>query len=308
MTVFVEVADRRGFAPAARRLGVSPSAATRLVAALEDRLRIRLFDRTTRSVTLTDAGARYLARARRILADLGEAEAAAAAEVAVPTGRFVVTAPQVFGRLHVAPVMCEYLARYPAVIGELALSDRVAHLVEDGIDAAVRIGALDDSSLVARKVGETRRVLVAAPSYLARRRPPRAPRDLVDHDLIHLTAITAAPEWRFVDDGREVKVGISPRFVTNSVDAALGHAERGGGITLALGYQVVDAVAAGRLRVVLAELEPPPLPISIVYSSSRLLSAKIRSFIDLVGTTCDWRFVALAAPTARSSRGASRSR
>jgi DNA-binding transcriptional LysR family regulator len=308
MTVFVEVADRRGFAPAARRLGVSASAATRLVAALEDRLRIRLLDRTTRSVTLTDAGARYLVRARRILTDLAEADAAAAAELSVPTGRFVVAAPRVFGRLHVAPVISALLARHPAVTSELVLSDRMAHLVEDGIDAAVRIGALEDSSLVARKVGETRRVVVAAPSYLARRPAPRTPRELAGHDIIQFTTTTGAPEWRFVDAGGELKVGFAPRLVTNSVDAALGHAERGGGLATAFSYQVVDAVAAGRLCVVLDAYEPPPSPISIVYSSSRLLSANIRSFVELVGETCDWRFTALPARGAPGGRRAAPAR
>lgn len=293
MAAFVAVAELRGFAPAARRLKISPSAATRLIAGLENHLGARLLQRTTRSVTLTDAGTRYLERARRILADLAEAEATAAAERSKPAGRFVVTAPNVFGRLHVAPLMCTYLAKYPAITAELLLADRLSNLVEEGIDAAVRIGQLEDSSSVARSVGATRKVVVAAPKYLTRSRKLRAPADLEHHSIIQFTAITPAAEWRFGGGSSELRVPVRPHYLTNSADAAIGHAERGGGVTMALGYQVADAVRAGRLRVVLADYEPPPLPIHIVYPTTRLLSAKIRAFVDLVTSTCDWRFVEL---------------
>lgn len=293
MTVFVAVADLRGFAAAARRLRLSPSGVTRLVAALEDRLGARLLQRTTRSVTLTDAGARYLDRARRILADVAEAEEAAQAERAVPTGRFVVSAPNVFGRLHVAPLMCAYLAKHPAVIGELTLADRMVNLIDDGIDAAVRIGVLDDSSQVARAVGATRRVVVAAPKYLARHKAPRTPDELAAHDVIQFTALSSTPEWRFSRDGRDYRIGFQPRYVTNSADAAIGHAVLGGGLTMALSYQVADAIRAKQLRILLADFELPPLPIQIVYPTTRLLSAKVRSFIELITATCTWRFVDL---------------
>lgn len=293
MDVFVAVADLRGFAPAARRLGLSPSAVTRLVAALEDRLGTRLLQRTTRSVSLTDAGARFLERARRILADVAEAEGAAQAERTVPTGRFVVAAPNVFGRLQVAPVMSAFLAKYPAVTGELTLSDRNANFVDEGIDAAVRIGVLEDSSLVARVVGATRRVVVASPKYLARKKKPRAPADVAAHDVIHFTALSGPTEWRFVVDGEERRAPIAPRYVTNSADAAIAHAELGGGLTMVLAYQVAEAVRADRLRVVLADFEAPPLPIHIVYPTTRLLSAKVRAFVELVTSSCDWRFVKL---------------
>lgn len=292
MSVFVAVADLRGFAQAARRLSLSPSAVTRLIAALEDRLGTRLLQRTTRSVTLTDAGARYLARARRILSDVAEAEGAAQAERTIPSGRFVVAAPHVFGRLYVAPLMCEYLSKYRAVTGELALSDRMVNLVEDGIDVAVRIGVLDDSSAIARAVGATRRVVVAAPRYLARKKV-RGPDDVATHDVIQFTALNPTPEWRFERDGREVRVSFVPKYITNSADAAIGHAELGGGLTMALAYQVIESVRTKKLRVVLRELEPPPLPIHVVYPSTRLLSAKVRAFVELVTARRDWRFVDL---------------
>jgi DNA-binding transcriptional LysR family regulator len=293
MTAFVAVADLKGFSLAARRLGLSPSAVTRLVAALEERLSIRLLQRTTRSVTLTDAGVRYLERARRILADVEEAEGAAQQERTVPTGRFVVTAPDLFGRLNVAPLMSTFLSRYPAVIGELLLSDRRVNLVEEGVDTAVRIGVLADSSLFARKVGETRRVVVASPEYLARRKKPQVPGDVASHDVIQFTGLNPMPEWRFTRDGRPSHVSLSPTFVTNSADAALGHAELGRGLTMLLAYQVAESVRAGRLKVLLSKFEPPPLPIQLVSPTTRLLSANVRAFIDLAVSTCDWHFVDL---------------
>ena len=293
MAVFVSVAEQRSFAAAARRLRLSPSGVTRLVAALEELLGARLLQRTTRTVTMTDAGARYLERARRILADVAEAEGAAQAERAAPGGRLAVTAPLVFGRLHVAPLMCAYLAKYPAVSGELTLGDRAINLVDEGIDLAVRIGKLEDSSNVARAVGATRRVLVAAPRYLARKRRLRSPDDLAGHHCIHFTALGAAPDWRFNRGGVEVRVPFVPRFVTNSADAALGHAELGGGLTQALSYQVAAAVRAGRLRIVLAGFERPALPIHLVYPTTRLLSAKVRAFVELAAATRDWHFTEL---------------
>lgn len=293
MTAFVAVADLRGFAPAARRLRLSPSAVTRSVAALEEHLGARLLQRTTRSVTLTDAGARFLERARRILADVAEAEGAAQAELTVPRGRFVVAAPNVFGRQHVAPLMCEYLMHHPMVIGELTLSDRLVNLVDDGVDVAVRIGALDDASYVARAVGATRRVVVASPAYLARCKTPRTPAALAGHSLIQFTALTPTPEWHFLKGGEQLRVGLTPKYVTNSADAAIGHAVLGGGLTMVLSYQVREAVHAGQLKVLLAEFEPPPLPIHVVYPTTRLLSAKVRAFVDLVTATRNWRFVDL---------------
>lgn len=291
MTAFVWVAELGGFAAAARRLRCSPSAVTRLVASLEAHLGTRLLQRTTRALKLTDAGERYLERARRILADLAEAEASAQAERAAPSGRFVVAAPQLFGRQHVAPLMCRYLARYPAVTGELTLSDRAVNLVEEGVDAAVRIGHLADSTLVARAVGATRRVLVASPGYLEGRPPICSPEALAAHQHIQFTALDPAPVWRFEREGETITAPLKPDFVTNSADAAIGYAEQGGGLTMVLAYQVVEALRAGRLRVVLAAYEGAPLPIHVVYPSTRLLSAKVRCFIELVLATCDWRFV-----------------
>lgn len=291
MSAFVAVADLRGFTPAARKLGLSSPAVTRLIAGLEEHLQLRLLQRTTRSVSLTDAGARYLDRARRILADIEEAEGEAQEQRTEPSGRFVVAASNVFGRLHVAPLLSAYLSRYPRVVGELRLADTNANLVEEGIDVAMRIGKLADSTLSARKVGETRRVVVASPDYLRRSGSPRAPADLATHAIIQFTGVSAAPEWRFARDGRPLTQPLTPRFITNSVDAAIGHAEAGGGLTLAFYYQVVERVRAGALRVVLSDFEHPPSPIHAVYPTARLLSAKVRVFVDMAAAERDLRFV-----------------
>src|SRR6267143_3469539 len=220
MQAFVAVADLQGFTPAARKLGLSPSGVTRLIAALEDRLGARLLQRTTRSVTLTDVGSRYLERARRILADVEEAEGAAEGERTRPSGRLVISAPVGFGRLHVSPIMSAYLMRYPEVSGELRLSDRMINLVEDGVDLAIRIGHLADSSLVARHVGEMRRIVVASSAYLKRRGEPKTPEAIASHATIQFGAMTASPDWRYVDDSSEIRVVCTPRFTTNSADAA----------------------------------------------------------------------------------------
>lgn len=290
MQAFVAVADLQGFAPAARKLRLSPSAVTRLIAALEERLGARLLQRTTRSVTLTDAGTRFLERARRILADVEEAELAAEGERTRPSGRLVVSAPVGFGRLHVSPVMSAYLQRHGDVSAELRLEDRVVNLVEDGIDLAVRIGFLADSSLVARHVGEMRRIVVASPDYLERHGEPKTPAGIAGHQTIQFGASSVTGEWRFTEEGREFRLNIAPRFSSNGADAAIRYAEQGGGLTRVLAYQAADGIRRGALKVVLQQFEQPPLPIHIVYPTSRLLSAKVRAFIDLVTEIADWHF------------------
>ncbi|HBY31045.1 MAG TPA: LysR family transcriptional regulator [Bradyrhizobium sp.] len=290
MQAFVAVADLEGFAPAARKLGLSPSAITRLIAALEERLGARLLQRTTRQVTLTDAGPRYLERARRILADVEEAEDAVESERTRPEGRLVISAPFGFGRLHVSPVVSAYLKRYPEVGVDLRLSDRRINLVEDGVDLAVRLGHLPDSTLVARHVGQMRRIVVASHGYLKLRGEPKRPADLTSHDTIQFGAMTATPDWRFVEDGQEIRITPTPRFTSNSSDSAIQFAEQDGGLTRVMAYQAAESLKAKRVRIVLAAFEQPPVPIHVVYPTSRLLSAKVRTFIDLVTEITDWRF------------------
>lgn len=294
MAAFVAVCDCQGFAPAARRLALSPSVVTRLVSGMEEHLGVRLLQRTTRSLKLTDAGARFLDRARRILGEVEEAELSAHEEHAHPRGRLVVAAPVLFGRMHVAPLLSAYLRRFADMRAELQLSDRLSSLVEEGVDVAVRVGKLADSGLVARRLGETRRVLVASPTYLERSGgAPHHPRDIARHQLIAFMPMAGAPHWRFVDQGdpgRELRVAVEPRYVTNSGDAAIAHALVGGGMTLAFYYQVVEAIHAGRLIELLKPYAPPAVPIQAVYPTSRLVPSKVRHFLELADDLGPWRF------------------
>jgi len=189
--------------------------------------------------------------------------------------------------------MCTYLNHYPDVTGELLLHDRWVNLVEEGVDLAVRIGQLADSTLMVRRLGETRRVLIATPDYLERKGRPGQPQDLVAHRIIQFAILTGGNDWRFYRDGKTETVSLSPHYATNSADAAIWHATQNGGIAMALAYQVIDLVKAGTLEVVLADFEPPALPIQIVYPAAKLLSAKVRAFIDLAAETCDWHFTEL---------------
>jgi DNA-binding transcriptional LysR family regulator len=293
ISAFVTVADHMGFAPAARKLGLSTSAITRHVSALEERLGVRLLNRTTRAVSLTDAGHRFLERGRRILADLDEAEQMAESERGEPMGRFVLSAPQVFGRLHVAPLICEFMNLHRKLRAELLLSDRIVNLVEDGVDVAIRIGHLADSGDIARKVGAVRRVLVAAPAYLAAAGIPQSPEALRDHRLIAFTTLTAPQLWQFQRQDEAIEIAAHPSYVSNSADAAIWHASQGGGITMALSYQVADHLRDGRLKLLLPEFEPAPYPVQFVYPSSRLLSLKVRAFLEHTIATRDWNFLSL---------------
>lgn len=290
MRVFVAVAEARGFAPAARRLGISQAQVTRLVAALEEHVAARLLHRTTRAVALTEAGARYLDRARSILADVAGADADARKDRTAPAGRLAVAAPSVFGRLEVAPLFDEFLGRYPDVRGELLLADRLVSIVEDDIDVAIRIGALDDSTLVARQVGATRRVLVGSPRYFAEKGRPASPDDLASHALIHFTSASPLAEWRFASRDGERRVPIRPRVVTNSADVAILHAERGRGLALVLSYQAAAALRAGSLEIVLADYEPAPSPISIVHKGGPYPRASVAAFVDWVVERRKWDF------------------
>jgi DNA-binding transcriptional LysR family regulator len=290
ITAFVAVVESDGFAPAARKLGLSPSAVTRLVADLETRLGVRLLNRTTRSVRATDAGERFLARAQCILADLAEAELAAENERGEPAGRLAVTAPLIFGRLHVAPLLCNYMTAYPKVQVDLTLTDRNANMVEEGVDVAIRIGDLGDSAGIARRVGATRRLLVASPGYLGKHGNPQEPAELIRHRLIAFSTLTHPRRWSFTRNGKSEIIDVAPTYVTNSADAAIWHAVHDGGLTMALSYQVMEHLQSGALITVLSGYEPPTLPIQFVYPNSRLLSVKVRSLIDMGVGTSNWFF------------------
>lgn len=279
MRVFAAVADRASFAEAARRLRLSPAAVTRAVALLEHQLDVVLLNRTTRSVRLTERGALYLETCKCILSDLEEADRRVRGEDAMPRGTLALAAPIMFGRLHVLPIVTRMLQDHRELAVRLMLSDRLAHLVEEGIDAAVRIGVLADSALLAGKVGEVRRVLVASPDYLATRGTPAIPAALADHDLIAFEDIEPTNSWRF-GAAEQTSVRVDPRFAVNTADAAIAAAEAGLGITRTLSYQVQAALAAGRLRLLLERFGPPPLPVNLVYPARRQGMANVAAFLQ----------------------------
>ncbi len=278
MRIFVGVATLGSFAEAARRLRLSPSAVTRSIAGLEDQLGLTLITRTTRSLRLTGQGEIYLESCQRILEAVVVAEQRARGEDARPRGEMTIAAPVVFGRLHVLPVIGDLLSRHDDLSIRLMLSDRLIHLVEEAVDVAVRIGDLADSSLIALKLGEISRVLVASPAYLARRGSPGSPADLAAHDLVAFEGVDAVNEWRFRQG--QMVVRVEPRLTVNSADAAIAAAEAGVGIARALSYQVEASVRAGRLIPVLQSFAPPPSPVSAVYPARRIASVNVAAFVN----------------------------
>lgn len=280
LRTFVAVADKGSFTEAARSLNVSGTAVTRAVAALEASLGVTLFMRTTRSVRLTEDGAAYIERCRVALADLDDAAEMLRGRTGEPRGSLVVTAPVVFGRLHVLPIVSRLIARHPALDVRLMLIDRVVRLVDEGVDVAVRIADLSDSALHALKVAQVRRVLTASPEYLERHGQPSVASQLHEHVLISFDQLGgASAEWRFGATGKPT-IRISPRLTVNSADAAIAAARSGLGIVRSLSYQVADDVAAGRLVPVLVDLEPPPVPVHLVFQASRRNSPNVRTFLD----------------------------
>ena len=277
LRAFVAVAELQGFAAAARRLGLSPPAITRAISALETRLGVVLLLRSTRSVRLTDTGERFLQDCRRVLSDLDEAEAAAAGVQSEARGLLAITAPRMFGRLHIAPIVLDFLEGQPQVQVRTLFVDRLVHLLDEGIDVALRIAHLPDSGLTAVPVGSLRRVVVASPDYLARRGEPLAPADLAAHRAIGFSndGISANP-WRF----REGAIG-QPRidWVTNNSEVAIAAAVAGHGLTRCLIYQAAAELQAGRLRIVMADHALPPVPVHIVYPAGRRAPAKVRAFV-----------------------------
>jgi DNA-binding transcriptional LysR family regulator len=301
MRTFAAIADAGSLTAAARALDGSLPAVVRGLAALEAELGVRLFQRTTRRISLTDTGRRYLERCRHVLSLVDEAEAELRAEQTEPQGKLTVTAPVQFGQLHVAAGLTSYLQRYPKVSAELLLLDRVVNLVEEGIDVAVRIGALEDSSLIAKDAGNMRRLTVASPAYLRRRGTPKHPNELAGHDCVRQLR-EGSSVWTFQAGGKPFSVHVRGKFGVNHVGAATDACEAGLGIGSFFAYQIAGRLTSGALRVVLAEFELPPRPIHIVYPEARLVPARTRLFIDWIK-----RHVAgqrlLWEPRARRPRG-----
>jgi DNA-binding transcriptional LysR family regulator len=279
LKTFIEVAERRSFAETARTRRRSPAAISRTIAALEQDLGFTLLRRTTRQVTLTTEGAAYLEQCRPALAALDDAERAVRGESSKPHGVLVVSAPVVFGRMHVLPIVTELLRTHPELQIELMLTDRFARLVDEGIDIAVRIGDLTDSSLLAVSIGQTRRSLVASHAYVAERGMPKHITALREHDLIAFDTLAPNMEWRFGPKSRSA-VRLEPRLLTNSVETAVDAAIAGLGITRAFCYQVSDNLAGGRLVEILGDYAPPPVPISLLFQANRQNSPNVRAFVQ----------------------------
>ena len=282
MNVFVAVAEQQGFAAAARHLQLSPPAVTRAVAELEQQLGVKLLQRTTRYVRVTEVGQRYLEDVRRILVDVDAANETATGINSEPRGHLSVTAPVLFGRMFVMPGIVEYLNAYPDTEVSTVLLDRVVNMLEEGLDVGIRIGELPDSSLRALRVGSIRVVLCASPDYLQRQALPQKPEDLSVHSIIASSAGNQAINWRFESPKGQHILHLQPRLTVTTNDAAIEAAVQNFGITRLFSYQVAPQLASGELKIILDDYEPPARPIYIVHREGRYASARIRAFVDLM--------------------------
>jgi DNA-binding transcriptional LysR family regulator len=284
MSILLVVTEVGSLSGAARRLGTPLSTVSRKVSELEQQLKTRLLIRSSRQLTLTDAGRSYVAACKRILDQLAEAERAASGEYRAPKGGLVITAPVVFGRLHVLPIVVEFLNAYPDIDIRLALADRVVHLLDDHVDLALRIAELPDSSLVAIKVGAIRRVVCGSPAYLAAHGVPKTPGALANHLCITLDGLASPDGWIFSFGKSDRSIAIRSRLVVNTAEAAIDAAIAGLGVTRVLSYQISHARRAGLLDIVLEEFEPAPSPVSLVYAAQGPLPLKLRAFLDFAAS------------------------
>jgi DNA-binding transcriptional LysR family regulator len=283
MSALLAAVEAGSLSGASRKLGMPLATVSRKVSELETHLRTRLVTRTSRRLILTDAGRSYVAACKRILDDVREAERAAAGEYSAPRGELIITAPIVFGRLHVLPVVLEFLKTYPEIDVRLTLADRIVNLQEDHVDLAVRIGELPDSSLVAMRVGSIGRVVCGSPAYFAERGTPKGPDELRKHDCITFNGLTSPEAWIFPSGKGNISVAVHSRLIVNTAEAAIDAAITGLGITRVLSYQVADALRTGALLLALREFEPPPVPVSLVHAGQGRLALKLRAILDFAG-------------------------
>lgn len=280
LKVFVAVGEEQSFAAAARRLALSPPAVTRAVSALELELGVRLLQRTTRIVRLTEAGARYLVDCKRILSELEDADHAASGAQGEVRGTLAITASVLFGRAFVAPLLHAFLRQHPKVNIRALFVDRVVDLIEEGLDVAVRLAHLSDASFTAIRVGAVRNVVCASPAYLKRHGVPKTPDDLKELPAFCFSGDRTAPAWSFRVGKRTLAVRPSARLLVNSPEVAMQGAVAGEGVTRVLSYQAASEVKAGRLRVILSEFEPDPIPIHVIHREGKRAAARVRAFVD----------------------------
>jgi DNA-binding transcriptional LysR family regulator len=280
LKIFVAVGEEQSFSAAARRLALSPPGVTRAIGALEQTLGVKLLQRTTRIVRLTEAGARYLLDCKRILSELDDADQAVSGAQAEVRGTLAITASVLFGRLFVAPILREFLNRHPKLNVRALFVDRVVDLIEEGLDVAVRVAHLPDASFTAIRVGAVRNVVCASPAYLKRHGVPRSPEDLKERAALCYSADRSPPVWSFQAGKRTVSVRPSARLIVNSQEVAMQGAVAGEGLTRVLSYQAAADVKAGRLRVILSEFEPDPIPIHVIHREGKRAAARVRAFVD----------------------------
>jgi DNA-binding transcriptional LysR family regulator len=295
MSILVAAIEAGSLSAASRRLGTPLATVSRKVSELEAHLKTRLLNRSSRQLTLTDAGRSYLSACKRILEDVGEAERAASGEYRAPRGDLIISAPIVFGRLHVLPIAMEFLRAYPEIDIRFLLADRIINLLEDHVDLAVRIGDLPDSSLVATRIGAIRRVVCGSPAYFAARGTPKDPGDLAMHDCVTFEGLMSPTAWSFGTAKSPRSVRIHSRLVVNTAEAAIDAAAAGVGVTRVLSYQIASALRDGALAVVLEEFEPGPSPVSLVYTGERMLPLKLRAFLDFAAPRLKARLPGAAA-------------
>lgn len=295
MGIFVAAVEAGSLSAAGRRLGAPLPTISRKLSDLEAHLNARLLIRSTRKLTLTDAGAAYLVAARRILEQVGEAERSAAGEYLAPQGDLIVAAPVVFGRLHILPLVNAFIRQYPAINVRLELSDRNTHLIDDHIDVAARIGPLPDSSLVATRIGSVRRVVCASPGYLAAHGTPKAPSDLAGLDAVTFSALGGPDAWSFLVPGLHPAEpqGVRVRLSVTTAEAAIDAAIAGVGITRVLSYQVAAALADGRLVTILSDFEGAPMDVSLIHAGQGRLPVKTRAFLDMAAQSLKQTLAAL---------------
>jgi DNA-binding transcriptional LysR family regulator len=305
MSLVLAVAEAGSLSAAARQEKAPLATVSRKVSELEAHLRTKLFNRSSRALVPTDAGRSYIAAAKRILADVAEAERAASGEYTTPRGDLNVSAPVTLGRYYLQPVLTEFLAAFPEVDVQLGLQDRAVNLLEEDVDVAVRLGTLADSSLIAVRIGEVVRVVCASPAYLKSRGTPKSPGDLSRHDVISYAPLQSPTTWRFKRDQTEFAVPVRSRLTVGNIDSACDAARAGIGITEAFSYHVAESIKSGELVPLLQDFQPPPLPVSFVYSPGRFMPVKLRAFLDFALPRLKARLGDLPksiAPRARISR------
>ncbi len=280
LSIFVAVAEEGGFAAAGRRLGLSAPSVTRLVLELETELGAVLFHRTTRSVHLTQAGEGFLGRAVQLLADMEDAVQAVAGAQLEPRGHVRITGSVLFGRIVLTPLLFELMDLYPTLLFSSLFVDRIVHMVDEGLDVAIRLAHLPDSTLTAVRVGEVRRVLCASPDYLETHGMPVSVGDLASHEIVQFSQNLDREAWTFYENGRGITFRASPRLMVNNADSAIAAALDGRGVTRVLSYQVADHVAAGRLVHVLTENEGEPIPVHVVHKEGARVSRRVRVVVD----------------------------